>query len=111
MAYRVLLCMHLGFADPRELENSGSEKVFSGLNELFKNWGEEGIRLIASFGKESLSLDGFTHHAIFEIDSVDTVWKMDLTFSTANWNHEVRSFELNLVKGRDYIDKHFAQKT
>ena len=108
MAYRVLLCMHLGFADPRELENSGSEKVFSGLNELFKNWGEEGIRLIASFGKESLSLDGFTHHAIFEIDSVDTVWKMDHDFMTAGWNHKVQSFELHLGNGRNFIDKHFA---
>ena len=108
MAYRVLLCMDLGLADRHEIENSRSEKIFLGLNELFKNWGKEGIRLIGSFGKDVHTLDGFTHHAIFEIDSVDTVWKMDHDFMTADWNHELQSFELHLGNGRDLIDKHFA---
>ena len=108
MAYRVMLCMNLGPKDRNEIEKSGNAKIFSGLNQLFKNWSKEGIRLIASFGKDGHTPGVFTHHAIFEVESIDIVWKMDHDFITADWNHEVQSFELHLGNGRDFIDKHFA---
>ena len=100
--------MYVGIADRPEMESSRSEQVFLGLNKLFKNWGKEGIRLIGSFGKDGHNPSGFAHHAIFEIDSVDTVWKMDHDFLTADWNHAVESFELHLGSERDFIDKHFG---
>ena len=110
MAHRVMLCMHLGLADRPEMKNSGNKIIFSGLNELFKHRSKEGIRLIGSFGKDSHTAGGFAHHAIFEIDSIDIVWKMDHDFMTADWNHAVESFELHLGSSREFIDKHFVRK-
>ena len=108
MAHRVMLCMHFGLAARRELKKDGSEKVFEGVNDLFKKWSTEGIRLIGSFGNAGHTPGGFAHHAIFEIDSVDTVGKMDGDFMSAHWNHAVESFELHLGREREFIDKHFA---
>ena len=108
MAYRVMLCMNLGPTDRKEIEKSENVKVFSGLNQLFKNWSKEGIRLIGSFSKDVHTPGVFAHHAIFEVETIDTVWKMDHDFVTADWNRELQSFELHLGNERNFIDKHFA---
>ena len=108
MAHRVMLCMHFGLAARREMKNEGSEKFFEGVSELFQKWSAAGIRLIGSFGNAAHTPGGFAHHAIFEIDSIDMVGKMDGDFMGADWNHVVESFELHLGKERDFIDKHFA---
>jgi hypothetical protein len=108
MAHRVMLCMHFGLAARRETKKKGNEKLFDGVNQLFQKWGSEGIRLIGTFGNSAHTPGGFAHHAIFEIDSIDTVGKMDGDFMSADWNHMVESFELHLGTKREFIDKHFA---
>ena len=108
MAYRVMLCMHFGLAARREMKKDGSDKILSGVNKLFSKWNDEGVKLIGSFGNAGHTPGGFAHHAIFEIDSVDIVGKMDSDFMSADWNHAVESFELHLGSERDFIDKHFG---
>ena len=100
--------MHFGLAARRETKKEGNEKLFDGVNQLFQKWGSEGIRLVGTFGNGAHTPGGFAHHAIFEIDSIDTVGKMDGDFMSADWNHMVESFELHLGSEREFIDKHFA---
>ena len=51
---------------------------------------------------------GFAHYAIFEVDSVDMVGKMDRDFMSADWSHMLQDFELHLGSERNMIDQHFS---
>ncbi len=51
---------------------------------------------------------GFAHYAIFEVDSVDMIGKMDRDFMSADWSHMLQDFELHLGNERNFIDQHFS---
>ena len=58
-----------------------------GLRLLFEGWRDSGIRLIGTFGNAAHTPGGFAYYAIFEVDSVDMVGKMDRDFMSVGSSH------------------------
>ena len=108
MAHRVMLRFHAGLAGRRETKSDGGKALTDGLRLLFEGWRDSGIRLIGTFGNAAHTPGGFSHYAIFEVDSVDMVGKMDRDFMSADWSHMLQDFELHLGSERKMIDQHFS---
>ncbi len=108
MAHRGMLRFHAGLAGRRETKNDGGKALMDGLRILFEGWRDNGVRLIGTFGNAAHTPGGFAHYAIFEVDSVDMVGKMDRDFMSADWSHMLQDFELHLGNERNFIDQHFS---
>ena len=107
MSFRVLMRMHGGLA-VRQTTNEEKETVlFPGFEKMFSDWQKQGIRLIGTFGNGA-HVDDFAHYAIFEIDDLDLMKKMDSDFMSSDWAGMIENFELHLGWSRDFIDKHWA---
>ncbi len=99
---------HAGLAGRRETKSDGGKELMDGLRLLFEGGRDRGIRLIGTFGNAAHTPGGFAHYAIFEVDSVDMVGKMDSDFMSADWSHMLQDFALHLGSERKMIAQHFS---
>ncbi len=107
MSFRVLMRMHGGLAVRQATSEQRESILGPGFEKMLSGWQNQGIRLIGTFGNGA-HVDGFAHYAIFEIDDMDLIKKMDNDFMGSDFAGMIEDFELHLGWSRDFIDKYWA---
>ena len=87
---RVLLRFYLGLPH-RQADDSEKKRFDASISEIFKEWRSSGIELAGTFMALG-SVNGYAHYAIFDVDNLELVKKM---------NGDIRTFE-----GSKYIERY-----
>ncbi len=96
MASTIRIVFRMQAGEPwRQIPDEGKEKWWTQWLEVRDAWkADPGIRFISYYSTPGRSLDGYSHHYLFEVDDVRKVQEMNRAVAWGQLSFEKYSFEV-----------------
>ncbi len=105
MATSVRVVFRMMGGDPaRRLSDEEKQKMVERLNEVQEGWKKDpGIKFLCYYWTPGRSLDGYSHHWIFEVDDVNKVREMNRPIARGQVG-QFEKYSFEVVWGSPQVD-------